>query len=83
MLESYVYLAEYGQSAVFNRAQYGTEALSSLIRDKEMPWQERLEMYIFLYQAVIPPDQMLPLGTSAYHFFASQGMMRELMVCIK
>ena len=40
-------------------------------------------MYIFLYQAVIPPDQMLPLGTSAYHFFASQGMIRELMVCIK
>ena len=51
--------------------QFGTEALSSLMRNTIMEWQERLQVYIFLYQAIIPPDHLLPIGTSAYHFFAS------------
>ena len=67
----YVDILEKGTGGTFNMEQFGTEALSSLMRNTTMEWQERLQVYIFLYQAIIPPDHLLPIGTSAYHFFAS------------
>ena len=59
--------------------QFGTEALSSLMRNTTMEWQERLQVYIFLYQAIIPPDHLLPIGTSAYHFFESYPIFSSLV----
>ena len=67
----YIEILERGTAGTFNMEQFGIEALSSLIRNTTMEWQERLQVYIFLYQAIIPPDHLLPIGTSAYHFFAS------------
>lgn len=40
-------------------------------------------MYIFLFQVVIPPDQLLPIDTTAYHFFAANGLLKEITVCVK
>ena len=49
-----------------------------------MPWAQKLEDYITLFQVLlVPTREVTGLGTSPFFYFVGQGMLREVMICIK
>ena len=50
----------------------------------KLPWAQKLERYITLYQIMLVPTRdVAGMGTSPFFYFIGQGMIREVMVCIK
>lgn len=83
ILKSYEEFLITKQDEDFNLFTQGSHILSELLSNTKQEWREKLEVYIFLFQVVIPPDQLLPIDTSAYHFFAANGLLKEITVCVK
>ena len=65
------------------RKKVGYETFQELISENNTPWIDKLERWVVLFQLILAPTDAMATLDTPFHFFVDNGMIREVMVCIK